>query len=310
MEEFIGTCQNDRPQSTAIIGTMSFQFRFAMCNEAFERRPLAEVCRAMRLAGYTGIELAPFTLSDDPLALRADQRRELRDVMIGEGLEFVGLHWLLVVPFPVHVTTPDLALRERSWQYVRGLIDLCADLAPAADAGPGSGGIMVFGSPKQRGTSGGVTSAEAVRNYTAGLAGIAQHAEDRNVTILVEALPHSQCDVIHTLAEAAAVVREINSPAVATMFDVHNSEDETEPHDALIQKYFDIIHHVHTNEMNGGHPGTGNYDLAPVFAMLKKLSYKGWVSVEAFDFTPGAETIARESLRHMQNAAGRLAAGE
>jgi D-psicose/D-tagatose/L-ribulose 3-epimerase len=273
-----------------------------MCNEAFEHRPFAESCKVLRSAGYTGIELAPFTLAEDPLALRAAQRRELRDIMASEGLEFVGLHWLLVVPFPVHVTTPDLALRERSWQYVRGLIDLCADLAP--DSGElESHGIMVFGSPKQRSSTGGISSAEAVRNYVAGLASVAQHAEDRGVTILVEALPNSQSDVIHTLDEAVAVVREINSPAVATMFDSHNAEDETEPHDQLIQRHFDLVRHVHLNEMNGNHPGAGTYDFAPIFAVLDKLAYRGWVSVEAFDFTVGAETIARESIAHMKKAA-------
>jgi len=279
---------------------MSYPFRYAMCNEAFEKRPFAESCKVLRAAGYSGIELAPFTLAEDPLALRANQRRELRDVMVSEGLEFVGLHWLLVVPFPIHVTTPDLVLRERSWQYVRGLIDLCADLSPDnADAH----GIMVFGSPKQRSSTGGISAAEAKRNYVAGLAGIAPHAEDRGVTILVEALPYSQSDVIHTIEEAVGVVREINSPAVATMFDSHNAEDETEPHARLIERYYDLIRHIHVNEMDGSHPGTGNYDFAPVFAMLEKLSYRGWISVEAFDFTVGAETIARESLQHMKKAA-------
>src|SRR6185437_12943119 len=164
---------------TAIIGPMPDSFRYAMCNEAFEKRPFAEQCRVLREAGYAGIELAPFTLGEDPLALRAAQRRELRDIMAGEGLEFVGLHWLLVVPFPVHVTTPDLALRERSWQYVRGLIDLCADLSQNDGTEPGANGIMVFGSPKQRSSTGGISTAEAVRNYVTGLSGIAAHAADR-----------------------------------------------------------------------------------------------------------------------------------
>lgn len=279
---------------------MSYPFRYAMCNEAFEKRPFAESCEVLRSAGYAGIELAPFTLAEDPLALSAGQRRELRGIMNSEGLEFIGLHWLLVVPFPIHVTTPDAALRERSWQYVRGLIDLCADLSPDhADRH----GIMVFGSPKQRSSTGGISAAEAKRNYVEGLAGIAPHAEDRGVTILVEALPYSQSDVIHTLEEAVGVVQEIASPAVATMFDSHNAEDETEPHDRLIERYYDFIRHIHVNEMDGSHPGSRNYDFAPVFAMLEKLSYCGWVSVEAFDFTVGAETIARESLQHMKKAA-------
>jgi sugar phosphate isomerase/epimerase len=279
---------------------MPYPFRYAMCNEAFDKRPFAEQCKVLRAAGYDGIELAPFTLGEDPLALRANQRQELRDTMAGEGLEFVGLHWLLVVPFPVHVTTPDLALRERSWKYVDGLIDLCADLA--SDTGT----VMVFGSPKQRSSTGGITADEAVRNYVKGLSGIAAHAADRGVTILVEALPQSQSDVIHTLEEAVAVVREIDSPGVRTMFDTHNAEDETEPHDKLIERYFDLIRHVHLNEMNGGHPGSANYDFAPIFAMLERLNYSRWVSVEAFDFSVGADTIARESIEHMKKAVGRL----
>ena len=279
---------------------MPDSFRYAMCNEAFDKRPFAEQCRVLREAGYQGIELAPFTLGEDPLALRAAQRRELRDIMASEGLKFVGLHWLLVVPFPVHVTTPDLSLRDRSWQYVNGLIDLCADLSPD-DAD--EHGIMVFGSPKQRSSTGGITAAEAVRNYVAGLAGIADHAADRGVTILVEALPFSQSDVIHTLAEAVAVVREINSPGVATMFDTHNAEDETEPHEQLVEKYYDLIRHVHVNEMDGSHPGAGTYDFAPLFAMLKKLNYRRWVSVEAFDFSIGADAIAQRSIATMRKAA-------
>ena len=56
------------------------------------------------------------------------------------------------------------------------------------------------------------------------------------MTVLVEALPRNQCDVVRTLDEAAAIVREIGSPAIQTMFDSHNAVDEAEPHDALIEK--------------------------------------------------------------------------
>src|SRR5437899_6284728 len=104
-------------------------FRYAMCNEAFERQPFAEVCRVLKRLGYEGIEVAPFTLAADPLEISPAQRQEYRDIMAGEGLAFAGLHWLLVTPKQIHVSTPDQALREQSWQYVKTLIDLCGDLA-------------------------------------------------------------------------------------------------------------------------------------------------------------------------------------
>jgi sugar phosphate isomerase/epimerase len=277
---------------------MAYVFRHSICNEAFEGWKFADACQAIRKAGYTGIEIAPFTLAERPADVTAEQRREYRDIMRAEGLEFVGLHWLMVSPKGLHVTTPDAEARARGWEHIRHLVDLCADLGPD--------GVMVFGSPKQRSTTGGATREEATRNYIDGLAGVAPHAAARGVTILVEALPSDQADVILTLEEAAAIVREIDSPGVRTMFDVHNAINEADPHDVLVDRHFDLIRHVHVNELDGKHCGAGNYDFKPVLAMLRRRDFQGWVSLEAFDFTPGAERLANESLRHLESEIAKL----
>ena len=267
-------------------------FRHSTCNEAFEKWPFADACKAIKRIGYTGIEIAPFTLAERPADITAAQRREYRDIMQSEGLAFVGLHWIMVSPKGLHVTTPDAALRERSWQHIHDLIDLCADLGPD--------GVMVFGSPKQRSTTGGLTREQATRNYIDGMAGIAPHAAERGVTVLVEALPVDQSDVVQTLAEAVGIVREIASPGVGTMFDVHNAINETEAHDALVDRWFDEIRHVHVNELDGKHCGAGTYDFKPVLATLARREYRGWISLEAFDFSFGAERLVEESLRHLE----------
>jgi D-psicose/D-tagatose/L-ribulose 3-epimerase len=275
-------------------------FRHAICNEAFEGWPFADACRAIRRAGYTGIEIAPFTLAEDPATIPAARRREYRDIMASEGLQFVGLHWLMVSPKGLHVTTPDTVLRAKSWQHIHNLIDLCADLGP--------GGILVFGSPKQRGTTGGLGRAEATRHFVEGFASVAPHAGERGVTVLMEALPSGQCDVVTSLDEAAALVRQVDHPAVRTMFDSHNAVEETEPHAALVERHYDLIRHIHVNEMDGRHPGTGSYDFKPVFEVLRRRAYPGWISLEAFDFTPGAEKIAGDSLRYLESEIARLPA--
>jgi D-psicose/D-tagatose/L-ribulose 3-epimerase len=274
---------------------MATSFRYAMCNEAFEGRPFGTVCRDLKSVGYDGIEIAPYTLAPDPVDVNPALRRELRNLMVDEGIDFVGLHWILVSPQTLHVTTPDLSLRKRSWRYVHNLVELCSDLGP--------GGVLVFGSPKQRSATGGSTPEEAKRRFIEGLADLAPYAEERAVTILVEALPHSQSNVVHTLAEAATVVREINSPAVRTMFDCHNAEDEAEPHSALIERNFDLIHHVHVNEMDGRRPGTGNYDFRSLFRTLDRLGYHGWISLEVFDFKPDPDTVALESIKYLKSQA-------
>ncbi len=271
---------------------MAYTYRQAICNEAFEGWDFAEAARAIRMAGYTGIEIAPFTLAEDPWTVPLSKRKELRTIMAGEGLTFVGLHWLMVSPKGLHVTTPDDAVRARSWLHIRNLIDLSGDLGPDS--------LMVFGSPFQRGTTGGSTVAAATRRFVDGIASVAKQAQDRGVTILIEALPVEQADVVTSLDEAAQYVDEIGSPAVQTMFDVHNAINEKEPHSVLIERHFNKIRHVHVNEMDGGYCGTGDYDFKPLLATLERLDYKGWVSLEAFDFKPGAETIATGSLRFLE----------
>jgi sugar phosphate isomerase/epimerase len=272
---------------------MAHRFRHAMCNEAFEGRPFAQACASIRKAGYEGIEIAPFTLAEDPAALSPALRREYRSVIEGTGLRFAGLHWLLVSPAGLHVTTGDPAVRERAWRYIHHLVDLCGDLGPD--------GVLVFGSPKQRGTTVGVSRAQATRHFADGLAGVAPHAAERGVTVLIEALPADQCDVVQTLGEAVELVREIDHPAIRTMFDVHNAAGETEPHASLVEKHFALIRHVHVNEPDGRHCGRGSYDFRPVLEVLGRHHYAGWISLEAFDFSYGAETIAGESLRYLED---------
>ena len=269
-------------------------FKHAICNEVYEQWPFEKACASIRRIGYSGIEIAPFTLAERPGEISAADRSRYRDTIRNHGLAFAGLHWLMVSPKGLHVTTPDRALRERSWRHILELIDLCADL------GLGENSVMVFGSPKQRCAVDGLSPAEATRNFTAGLASVAAHAEERGVTMLVEALPLGQCDVITTLGEAAEIVSQINSPAVRTMFDTHNAVDEVEPHAVLVDRYFDLIRHVHINEMDGRHPGAGNYDFKPVFDVLRRRGYRHWVSLEVFDFAPGPEKIAEDALRFIE----------
>ena len=277
---------------------MSSFFRHAICNEVFKDWQFLDACKAIRAAGYTGIEIAPFTLAEDPATVTPAQRLEYKQMIADQGLTFVGLHWLMVSPKGLHVTTPDQSVREKSWLHIRNLIDLSADLGPNS--------IMVFGSPFQRASTGGLSREEATRYYVDGLAAVASQAESRGVTILMEALPAGQCDVVQTLDEAAGYVREIGSPAIRTMYDSHNAVDEVEPHEVLVDRHFDVIRHIHVNEMDGKHPRAGGFDFRPVFSTLKRRTYGGWISLEAFDFTPGAERIANESLSYLESEIERL----
>ena len=273
------------------------RFRYSICNEVFEKWDFARSCAAIKAAGFAGIEIAPFTLDDDPAALTAARRRELAGIIRSEGLQFAGLHWLLITPKWLHVSTADRSIRERSWSYFKKLIDLCADL--------GDRGVMVLGSPKQRGSQGN-SRAEATALLKAGLQSVAAHAADRGVVIALEPLASKDTDVVNTVAEAAGIIAEINHRAIRTMFDFHNTADEREPFEALVRRHFGVIRHIHVNEMDGRYPGTGSFDFRPVFQTLAELKYAHWVSLEVFDFKPGPVEIARASMDYFTKLEARL----
>ncbi|MCC7236277.1 MAG: sugar phosphate isomerase/epimerase [Bryobacterales bacterium] len=281
---------------------MAYRFRHAICNECFVDWEFSATCKAVKRAGYEGLEIAPFTLSEQPAALPPARRKEVSRIMRDEGLEFVGLHWLMVAPKGLHVTTSDTVLREKSWRHIHDLVDLCADI----DEGHNGRRVLVFGSPKQREALPGVTIEEAAKRFRDGFAGVAPHAEARGVTLLVEALPKNQSNIVNTVAAAVEIVDSIGSPAVQTMFDTHNALDETEPHAEVAARYFDKIRHIHVNEIDGGHCGTGDYDFKPLLRTLAARQYTGWVSLEAFLFEPGGERIANESLRYLEGEIGKL----
>jgi D-psicose/D-tagatose/L-ribulose 3-epimerase len=262
-------------------------FRLAVCNETFAGSSFEDACRLAVSTGYTGLEIMPSTLSSDPAQIPAARRAELRRTMSDAGVAYTGLHAVVSAPAGLHLTTPDNAVRKRGWEYFKRMIDLSADL--------GGGGYVVLGSSRQRAAAPGESTTDALQRLRDGLAECAGHAADRKVLLLAEPLARHLCNVLTSLAEAVELVRSVNHPAVQTMFDTHNAVNEAEPHDALIRKYAAYIRHVHVNEMDGRHPGTGSYDFGLLLRALRSVSYDGWISLEVFQFKPSGEQIARES---------------
>lgn len=265
--------------------------KFAICNETFQNWPHEKAFRFARECGYQGIELAPFTLAKHAREFSTAARKDMRDLAARENLELVGLHWLLAQTEGYHLTTPDESVRRRTAEYLCELVRLCADLG---------GKVMVLGSPKQRNLLAGISHDAGLAYAADCLRGVLPTLAAHEITIAVEPLGPEEGDFLLTAESAATLCRMVRSPWVKLHLDVKAMSSEATPIPEIIAAQAGRIAHFHANDPNRRGPGMGQVDFAPIFAALRKANYGGWVSVEVFDYSPGVEFLARESLAYMR----------
>jgi len=118
------------------------------------------------------------------------------------------------------------------------------------------------------------------------------------VTICLEPLNRRECNLINTLPQAMEIVRAVNHPNFACMFDTFHFWHENEPMEHL-EGAVKWIKHVHVADKDGrAAPGeTGNSSYQPIFAALRKLDYRGTVSANAINFQPSGYFTVSEYLK-------------
>ncbi len=265
--------------------------RYDICNETFEGWEHARVCRFVAEVGYTGLELAPFTLAPLITDVNAERRRLLRRQAEEHGVQIIGLHWLLARTEGLQLTSPDDKVRQRTADYLVELARCCRDLG---------GDILVFGSPAQRRIPAGATRAQATDFACDTLRRAKQPIADTGVKFCLEPLSPPEADFINTCAEAVEILDRINHPSFMLHLDVKAMATDDAPAPDLIRRHAARSGHFHANDANRRGPGFGDTDFVPIFRALRECNYRGWVSVEVFDYSPDPETIARRSLAYMK----------
>ena len=272
--------------------------RFAICNETFEGWPLDRALGFARECGYTGIEFAPFTLAPTAAEVTASQRTEVRRLAAQAGLDVIGLHWLLAKTQGLHLTGPDPEVRRRTAEYLGDLARLCRDLG---------GSLMVLGSPQQRNLAAGVTPAQGMAWAAEVIRAALPTLEETEVTLLVEPLGPADGNFLLTAAAGEVLIAAVGSPFCRLHLDCKAMTSEATPIPDLIRQHHENLVHFHANDPNRQGPGFGELDFVPILAALKEIDYRGWVSVEVFDYTPGPERLARESCAYLRACAEKLA---
>ncbi|MGD9921677.1 MAG: sugar phosphate isomerase/epimerase family protein [Pseudorhodoplanes sp.] len=267
--------------------------KISLCNEVLAGYDFARQCELARQMGYDGLEVAPVTLSEEPHLLTAEQRRHFRKIAEDQGVPVTGLHYLMVAPRGLSITSADAAVRQRSIDVIRRLIALAHDLG---------GGIIVHGSPQHRRLEPG-QEADGRRHAIECWAAIARDAESAGITYCIEPLHQPDANFVNTVEEAAAIVRQIGSPAVRTMIDCSAAtiwEKQSVPD--LIRQWMPsgLIAHIHFNDPNRRGPGDGTLAFGPVITALRETGYAGNAAVEPFIYIPDGATCAARNIGYMR----------
>ena len=182
--------------------------RFAICNETYQGWDLAKTCESVRKTGYDGLEIAPFTLNEDTRNITIAKAKAVGNTVRDHGLEVVGLHWLLVKPEGMHLTT----LMTRSAKNPRFRKTLGRPLRHVGDAR--------FGKPKQRNVAEDDNYDAAFARAADLLRSLGEHCQSCGVSVAMEPLGAQETNFLTSAKETIALIDRIDNPNIRLHLDV------------------------------------------------------------------------------------------
>lgn len=270
--------------------------KFGICNETFQDWPFEKAFSFAHQLGYTGIEIAPFTIEKSVNDITDDQRQVVKQQAADHQLEVIGLHWLLAFTEGFYLTSPDVDVQKRTTEYLCALSRLCRDLG---------GKVMVLGSPQQRNLLPGVSLEQAMEIAASVISAATEQFASDGVTLALEPLGPAEGDFLLTAEEGIRLMKMIDHKSVELHLDVKAMSSESKSIPDIIRDSKGHIAHFHANDANRRGPGMGEIDFGPIFDALNEIDYDRWVSVEVFDYEPGIENLATESINYLNRFVSR-----
>ena len=163
---------------------------------------------------------------------------------------------------------------------------------------------IVFGSGGARRIPDGFDAQAAHEQLVSFCSMLAPIARQNGVTVVVEPLNRTECNVLNTVAECATLVREVSHPALRLLVDAYHLLHDSDSYRAIVENA-DILSHAHIATV-ATHlaPAAEPCDFAPFFEALAEAGYKGRISIEAGIPDPGNDLPAAISLmKSLENSA-------
>lgn len=235
--------------------------------------------------GFPGVEIFPGKPEDiDPDRLGPLlEKHRLKLAAVGSGAGWV-IHKL-------RLSDPDTGAREKAVAFV-------ADLVKRAGA---LGAPVIIGSMQGKADPDGKEATlDRLGQAVAKLGDLSGQASQR---LLLEPLNRYESDLLNRLSDAASLIARAQARHVAILADLfHMNIEEADLGESLVAAG-PLVGHIHLADSNRSAAGLGHTPMKPVFAALRKIGYRGFVSAEVFP-RPDAITAAAKTLETWRAEAG------
>jgi sugar phosphate isomerase/epimerase len=140
--------------------------------------------------------------------------------------------------------------------------------------------IIVFGSSGSRTIPEGFDRTKAKEQFIALCKMLAPIAAKHNITLAIENLNQSETNFINKLKESAEIVEAVNHPNLKLMCDIYHALKENDLASELVRYKGHLVHCHIAEKQDRTAPGVMGDDFKPYFNALKKIKYKGRISLE------------------------------
>jgi len=141
-------------------------------------------------------------------------------------------------------------------------------------------GIIVFGSGGSRAIPDGFDRAKAKEQFIQLCKLLAPLAAAHKITLAVEQLNKEECNFINTMRESAEMVAGVNHPNLKMICDIYHALRENDPASELVRFKDEVVHCHIAERQERTPPGVKGDDFTPYLSVLRKIKYKGRISLE------------------------------
>lgn len=268
-------------------------------SNAFKKFSLDVAIREIAKIGYKGVEILCDIPHAYPPEFSKEQAKKIKNLIsdLNIGISNLNAFTLYAIGDVYHPSwiENDYKLREIRIKHTIDCIYLAKTLG-AKNLSTEPGGPINIKKNK-------IESNILLKIFADGLRKVKSIAEENDVKILVEPEPSL---LIENSQQFLQLMKIICSDYIKLNFDIGHFYCVKEDPSTTILKLIDYIEHFHLSDIadNRVHyhliPGIGSIDFEQVFDTIKKIGYKGFVTVELYPYQDNPIYVAKQAYNYLK----------